>query len=612
MKKTLSVILAIIMLFSLVGCKWFKKSEEQQAKTDDPVTTAAPADTAAPDATDEPYSGDEGDPAKANEEFEALDLDIFKVCVTSGSDSYNQYIVSDPGKFGIDPSTVEKGWGELSYESHKETMDYARDVLSKLRAINRSGLSDENRHAYDMLVRVFETQLKYEDFYYYDEPLTPMNGAHSMLPLTMICISIRNLDDIETYLYLIEDMERYIGQIAQFEDEKAKQGLFMSEVALDQVIESCRSFAAKGEDSFLISYFEDVLKKGKELGLSESECQELRSRNKDLVINHVLPAFTHLADVLESHRGDCSPFTGACNRSEKAKEYFELSARDEGATMDSMDRVLELLIKMGEGTYSSLTWAVIYGGEEVMNKYGTETSFGSVENNLDWLKKFIAQYYPAMPDYKLNYINVPEDIAEDFSPAAYLTPAFDDYYDNLMLLNPTSEGSDDLFTIAHETIPGHMYQFLNARNNKSLSLSQQILEPTGYAEAWTVFTEGFIATKCFDLGINYCTMMNCESTFCNIFLPSYISIQVNSYGWTMDEVEEYLTTYGIADAADIFYEYAVTMPVYAMSYAIGYSYLYEIYHSVEPDTPEAHKAFFEKYLSYGPNYMDMMLDYMCD
>lgn len=612
-RKALCLILAALCMLSMNGCgiiKHFLDHEvhgtqkpeatvpaaTEAAETDDPVTPA-PVETNRPE-------------TQADAAFKELDLEIFRTRVTSCTDLYNQFIVNDPAKFGIDPSDVTPGWGEISYEDHVEQMNNAREMLGRLDAIGRDDLSEMNQHAFDAIHRYYETVLKYEDYYYYDEPLTPLNGMHSMLPLSMICFSVRCADDVENYMILIEDMTRLLGEIEQFEVEKAENGLFMCETALDQVIESCRKFADMGEESFLVTYFEEVLDKAREFGFSEEEIEALRERNRTAVIDNILPAYEHLADTLEAHRDDCTEFVGACDRSDKAKAFFEISALDEGATFDDMDTVTDLLLKMGNNSYNDLMKAYYYGPSDLLERYGEDITFGSVDDNIAWLKTFVEEYYPPMPEYSLKYINVPEDIADDFSPAAYLTASFDDYYDNLMLLNPTSEGSDDLLTVAHETLPGHMYQFLYARNMEGLSLAQQILEPTGYAEAWTVFTENFVAKHCYEIGKDYCTLMNSESVFCNIFMPAYISIMVNYYGWDKDDVSDFITPYGLGDAVDIFYEYAITMPTYAMSYAIGYSYLSSIFNSVAPYKDEDIRAFFEKYLSYGPTYMDIVMEYM--
>ncbi|MBO4848464.1 MAG: DUF885 domain-containing protein [Clostridia bacterium] len=607
MKKYICLILAIVFAAFTIGCReyWKKPSDDPTAQPTD-VSETTPEATEAPEPTQIP----EGYKSEADEDFELFDLMLFRDLVTSGADAYNQFIVSDPARFGIDPADVNPGWGELSYDAHIESIEYYRDMLSRMELIDYDTLSENNKHAYDAIMRWFDVQIMYEDYYYYDEPLEPVNGDHSMLPLTMICLSIRNADDVEMYLTLIEDMARYLGQIEQFEVEKAEHGLFMCETALDQVIESCRNFAANGEDSFLISYFEEIIEKAKEYGYTDDECELLRTRNRTAVLEYVLPAYSKLADTLEAHRGDCTPFVGAADRGEDAKAYFELDARYEGATMEDMDRIAELLEAMGKNCYMDMYRAIINGPDDILDRYGEDISFGSVDNNVEWLKGFIEKYYPELPDFSLKYIEVPEDIAEDFSPAAYLNPGFDDYYNNVMLINPTSENADDLLTVAHETLPGHMYQFLYTRSRENMSLSQQVLEPTGYAEAWTVFTEDFVAKHCDDIGREFCVMMNSESTFTNVFLPAYISIKVNYYGWDIDDVSDYLEDYGISSAADIFYEYAVTMPSYAMSYAIGYSYLSDIYAKAAPATEADHKEFFAEYLSYGPSFMDIMYDYM--
>ncbi|MCR5809140.1 MAG: DUF885 family protein [Clostridiales bacterium] len=619
MKKTLCLLLAFLMAFSLAACKRTPKEDDQPTEAPTQAPTASPEATEQPTEvpteiptevptevpTEAPTTPPVEEDTEADAAFRELDLQIFRDMVVSSSSTYNQYIVSDPAKFGIDPADVNPGWGEYSYESNRESMEYYRGILEELENIDYDRLNTMNRRAYDFLKNKLEYELKYEDYYYYQEPLEPMNGYHTMLPLSMICFTIRQKEDVDAYMFLIEDLERLLGQIGQFEVEKAEHGLFMCETALDQVVESCRNMAAMGEDSMLVTYFETVLEKAKELGFTDKECEKLRKQNKETVLKHVLPAYTALADTLEAHREDCTEFTGAVGRSQEAKDYFVLSALDEGATLGTMSEAVKLLESMGQGTYEEMFRAA-YSSSDVLSRYGEPISFGTVEDNVAWLEDFIKVYYPALPDYTLEYITIPEDIAEDFSPAAYLNPAFDDYYDNVMLINPTSEGAKELLTVAHETIPGHMYQFLFTRDLPGLSLTQQVMEPNGYAEAWTVFTEHFVATHCDDIGKDFCTMMNCESAFCNVYMPAYISIKVNYNGWNKDRVAAYLSGYGLDGAADIFYEYAVTMPTYAMSYAIGYSYLYDIYNNANVKTPEEHIAFFEKYLSFGPDYMDVM------
>ena len=565
--------------------------------TDDPDNTPAPTDT-----PPQPMSD-------ADEAFRQLDLELFASMVTSSSDTYNQCITSDPERFGIDPAEVEKGWGDYyTMEGHIEGIDGAREVLGLLDDIDREQLSDSNKYAYDAIRRCYEMSLMFEDYYYYDEPLTPMNGLHTALPLTMVCIAIRTQEDVETYVYLLEDMPRIIDQIKDFEAEKAKRGLFMTETALDQVVESCRDFADTGSDCFLISYFDTVADKARELGMSEDKIASFRARSDEAVLNGILPAYQRLADTLESNRSKCSVFKGAAERGTAYKEYFDLSVQQEAGTLEDIDVLIDMLEEMGDYMLTEMIIAM-YADPDALDRYGEPVSFGSVDQDMDWLAEFTKKYYPEMPEHGVEYVIIPEDIAEDFSPAAYLTPSFDDYYDNIILLNPTSDDTTQLLTLAHEGAPGHMYQFLYFRNTPGRSLTQQLIEPTGCAEGWTVFTEYFVSHNCDDIGSEYCTMMNAESVYGNIFLPAYISLQVNHNGWTVDDVEDYLSEMGMGEYADLFYEYSITMPTYAMSYAIGFAYMLELYNEQSPTTASQHKSYFEKILSYGPTYLDLLVDY---
>ena len=619
MKKTLCILIALLMVFLSVGCSVIGKLNEvdstaapTETVTDAPTSDPTAAPTEAP--TEAPTAVPTENPEAANEAFRALDLDVFRELVTSGMTEYNQYVVSDPARFGIDPADVEPGWGTVSYDEHVRSMNYYREVLSRLEEIDFEKLNDMNKRGYTAMKRAFETELLFED-YYFDEPLEPKNGLHTMLPLSMICFNVRNAEDVENYLYLVEDMARFLGEVGAFEEEKAERGLFMTATALDGVTDSCWFFAEEGEDCFLISYFdEEIIPKAKEFGYSDAQCEELMVRNREAVLNSVLPAFDELGDTLAAHRDDCSEFVGAVERGPEAYEYYKLKFRYDGATMDDIDTVADYLASLGETVYYDLMIAVYAisfspNSEELFEKLEDPITFGSVDDNLEWLGSFIEKYYPELPEYDLRYIDVPNAIANDFSPAAYLTPAFDDYYNNLMLLNPTSEDAKDLLTIAHETIPGHLFQFIYTRSTEGMCLTQQILEPTGYAEGWTKFTEYFVANNCDDLNSTITSLIDANMTYSNVFLPAYISLMVNYGGSDIDEIEDYLEEMGMAEYADIFYEYAITMPFYAVPYAVGYAYMREIYETADPMGQIGHKQFFEKYLSFGPNYMDLMLEY---
>ena len=173
MKRTLCILLALLAALSMTGCRFFNRPKPAD-NTAEPtlaptaVATEAAVTNEAPEVTETVSEAPTAEPvqieSEADKAFRELDLEIFREVVTSSSDTYNQFIVSDPGKFGIDPADVSRGWGDFTYESHVQSMDYDREILSRLNAIDRSHLNELNGYAYDALKRTFETDLLYEDY----------------------------------------------------------------------------------------------------------------------------------------------------------------------------------------------------------------------------------------------------------------------------------------------------------------------------------------------------------------------------------------------------------------------------------------------------------------
>lgn len=571
-----------------------------------PSDTPKPSESATdiPKATKEPVQHIK---TQADYDFEALDLEIFISAVTSDGLSYHQYVI-DPESFGIDEADVERGWGEFTLEADRAGYAENREILIKLNGIDREQLSGMNKLAYDNLLICLEHANKSEEYYYHKEPLTTLNGEHTTIPLMMVLYEINDAADVENYLHLLEDIPRYLGQIAQFEVEKAAKGLFMTENALDQVLASCRDFVAEGEKCFLIDHFESVMTEN-DFGLVGAEAEAYILRNRSCVIDKLLPAYDELINTLESLRGKCSKFVGASERGEEMTEYYKLGMQSRGACILDSDRIAEMLESKCGDTFERM-YQVILSDMSAWTGYDKAVTSGNASEDVSYLLELIADIYPSIPKQEISYVSVPDAIAEDFSPAAYLISAYDDPSRNVVLLNPTSQDNDMLFTLAHECFPGHLYQTQYFRALDGLSLTQQVIAPIGYTEGWAVFSELMIAGESAKYGTNSCTVKQLESILCNILIPAYVSTLVNLQGSTKAEIKEYLVQFGldVDDYVDILYEYAVDMPLYFFDYALGYMYTTLIYDAVEAKTAAEKNAFFAEYLGCGPCQFDILFD----
>lgn len=603
-KRIAALFVLIIFLLSLCSCT------RGSAPTPGPESPAAD-ETSVPSAVlpTGPAPDAESSPMKTEDDiFVEFDRRIFEEIVTADEMTFHQFVV-DAESLGIDEANVEAGWGDYTYEAYQEGIGWYRDALSELEAIDRSGLSVQNAIAYDSLQIAFSIGVDGADYYYFNEPLTPSNGDHTSLPLTLSLFEIADRDDIETYLSLLEDLPRYLEQIEQFEVEKAQNNIFMTENALDQVIASCRKYVSEGENSFLITGFNDKLN-DPQLGISDAEKSGYIERSRAAVADQLLPAYDRLASTLDSLRGSCRESTGLSSYGEPYTEYFKYMVKKNAACTDSYTVMYTLLSDCCDETYA-LIYNTILSHPDALDNYGAAMTTGGIQSDMDCIKDITERLYPPIAEQTIEYQQVPEALSDSFSPAAYMMPAFDDPARNIILLNFGDDASDQLFTLAHEGFPGHLYQTQYFRGKEGLSLSQQLLAPTGYSEGWAVFSESMVASQCSELGVGLCTLTQYDSLWSGTLMPAYVSLQVNNAGWTRDDVRELLMNFNMggdefSDYIDALYEYAVDMPYTFMPYAFGYAYTNDLYMKASQADGFEPKEYFSRYLNCGPCYYNQI------
>lgn len=76
----------------------------------------------------------------------------------------------------------------LTFEDHMRTQKKTNDFLKQLKDINRSELSRREQLVYDVLLEYYNLEGKMEDYYYYQNLLSPTAGirflsSHSFIRL---------------------------------------------------------------------------------------------------------------------------------------------------------------------------------------------------------------------------------------------------------------------------------------------------------------------------------------------------------------------------------------------------------------------------------------------
>lgn len=577
------LVLSLILSASLCSsCNTISSLKDKVAKAASPSTSAA-------------------------DELNKIDFDMFSDSVTSDTVSLH-FGVADPKALGL--TAPAPTLGDVSEEHNDDVIDKYGDYLAALKKIDYGKLDQQGQVTYDVLEYDLEEAIAFQDYYYYSSSFNSITGVQSELPLVLSEYSFDTKQDIDDYLLVLKDLYRYYGDLMEFEKTRADKGLGASDENIQKIIDSCNSFLEDKEDHFMISSFAERLDTVS--GLTAAEKKDYIKQNQKMMDDYVFPAYQLLIDGFTDLLGTGKHDGGICNVS-GGKEYYALLLKSKTSTdltvkkattliEDAIDENIDLLMNTDFDS----------DFEEAYNTYNF--SEGTIQQNLDYCKDAIKSDFPGIMDHNVTLKQVPSQLEDFFSPAAYLSCRIDDPSENLILTNTAAlaDYQNVLETIAHEGYPGHLYEAVyHAENIKSYY--QRTASFIGYSEGWAEYAAGYIMeTSEYDQKL--VKYVDAENQIFNTLMPARIDIGVNYQGWTKDDVAKFLSQYNInmQDYTDYCYNMAIEIPCYYMPYCVGHLITSDIMDNAEKEIgksaslEEIHKA----YLDIGPAPFPVIEKYM--
>ena len=610
MKRLFVLALALVMLAACFACKKNNGANATPAPTQQAqANTPKPTDVPTPEPTEEPTPEPTEVPLQQgdlDDAFRAYDDELFVWYVSSDITTLDQYC-RHPENFGIDESTVDVSLGDFTEEANNEWAAACVEWRDKLLEIDRDGLSDHLQFAYDNYLRFFEAEIESKDWFYNYEPLDMYVGLQANLPLEFGLYRFYDELDVEHYMTLLADVPRYMGQVLAFEQERAERGWFMTEEALDTVLEDLNSVIKTGRSSFLHGTFKEAMENAD--FLTDEQKTAYIKQNDDLVNNEWIEGYKILYNGLKELRPKCRKAVGAYEQGGAAYDYFCWKLKHDGNNNRSVQDAMTFLNRVIGAMYNTMYDSVIKCYDQL--EEGKVITTGSIGGDEAYLKTLMPKIVPPMPDVEVKYVEVPKELQDTFSPAAYLTPAVDDYQHNIILTNPKDKQHYDMSTLAHEGFPGHMYQFTYQYSLGTIPKFQMIIETNGYAESWSTNSELNIARVNERYGSDYAIVMMLNDRLSNAFVM-YCSLMVNGQGASKAEVKDYLNRWNMGEYAERIYDLCIMMPIYYVKYEIGFAELFDLTERCKKTLGDKFDpvAFYEEYLSWGPGAFDLLNERM--
>ena len=501
--------------------------------------------------------------------FEELTGDIFRENAAS-SILDRHYLMAEPENFNL--SKPESLYGNGDLEGLQKSSDAIAGYLDRLNAIDPGSLSSEDQLDYQILKAYLETESTCQGLELYTQPLAPTIGVQAQLPILLAEYEFYREEDIDDYFSLLEGLGAYFDQILSLEQEKASQGLMMSDDAIDRVLDSCEPYLDSSENCVLAGTFLERLDRLN--GLDSAKKEDYVRRHEELIRTAFVPAYEKLMEGLSGLKGSGKVQGGLC-RYPDGREYYRYlvysstytSCRDVTTLRKTIERRIER-------DFRELA-SIVARRQDLLDSL-PDVSFALTEPHeiLRQLMEQTALSYPApiCEDYTIRY--VPKALEPVLSPAFYLTPPIDRDGSNTIYINQGSaaSGQDHLFTtLAHEGYPGHLYQttyFLST----DPSPFRHLLSFGAYTEGWATYVEmeSYQMDESLDQDLARLLALNSSIT---LGLHAYIDIMVNDQGWDISQIHNFITSYyddPDQEFSAALYEAMVDNPSNYLEYYVGY------------------------------------------
>ncbi len=489
-----------------------------------------------------------------------------------------------PENYGINIDDVT--WGDFWVENVPDN-DFIDGVLQDLYSIDYETLEGDDRIFYDKIVYDFEEEAygaQFTAFTYIAPYLNWLTSIQCEVLFIMEVIPVTTVEEAENYILLVKDTDRYFDQILDFEEKRVEYGYADADEQYEKIAESFDNFAEMKDNCFLYDSFAE--KVGKIKGISDEDKERLIAENEAAMKEVFFPEMEECAQRMRALEGSGGEYGGICQYP-GGTEYYVFLCRAKTNSALTIEEQLEKAQKNSDivkdffsTLYSDTDWLAEY----MDHQYGSDDT----KENLDFLRETVKDDFPDIPEHDYFMMEVPEELSENMSPAAYLGYHLDNYNDNMILVNRSSVSAEFGTVCAHEGYPGHMFQSLYTRAATDHPY-MYLFDSIGYAEGWATYVQYYSYNYFAEPGKGRDVVIMEDLLNSMAFLR--MDYGVNYEGWTKEDCNAYFKDVSgmslPSSNLDKIYDIISLEPTYGVKYGMGFILTNGIIQDMKEKYPDA-------------------------
>lgn len=524
--------------------------------------------------------------------------------------------LENPENYGVDISKAPVEYGAvLSDESYEENLDELKRLRMAFDVFDRAALTEAQKDTYDNFQYMLTTaeMSSEERFKNFDFSFSTLTGVQCQIPTLITGIELREPSDVEHLITLVGTTDEFIQECLDFVDDQIQAGtLFIDQDAVVQYADQIVDGGMEG--STLKSMVENIEK----LDLDETQQEDYIRRLEEVYEQDFLPAYENISDKISKIDPE-DINQGGLGSIDDGKEFYEILFRNAVGTSKSIEDVRSMLNTIFEEHLTHAQQIVMTGDgaaayEAWMND-DMDTGYSKYEDVLTDLWDYIQEDFPEIEpvDYVIN--TLPDDLENEGIQAYYIIPALDNTRSQKIFVNSKANSMElsavSTFTLlAHEGLPGHMYQTNYTQNKADLcQWDKTVGGQTGYSEGYATYIETYVTKYLADSVNELALAIENDMTVVQNCFIALIDIGIHYDGWSLREMESFAGQMGFdASSAEELYNQIQANPAAFASYYVGYAEIETLRNKAEEALGDkfSEKEFHEALLKSGDTIFDVV------
>ncbi len=498
-----------------------------------------------------------------NKKFTKYTNELVVEMAESSYTTMHQYF-EHPESYGINTNKIKVSLGDFYTD---EETDIKEDIKD-LEKFNRSTLTKVQQSIYDELEYENALNLKLENkkFKYLTNCWSSMSGLHQNLIQTFSDFILRDEDDIQDLVTLIQDVPRYTNEVLKYTKTQSKKGLLSFDY--DSVIEDIQSTLQNKDTS---SVTEALYASIDELNLDAEKTSNYKAQVKQAMDESFFPSYQNMLDTLQSLQSKVQPLSGLAN-SKGGRKYYKLLVQSYTGSSDSMSKIKENISDEIDEIFEDYQTLYYTHPDAVEDAENLTTNYTDINQILVDLQNNYSSVFPKVDTMEYNLEALPDDRCVSGVVAYFNLPAVDFSQKYQIRYNQRDYGNDpssiSLYqTLAHEGIAGHMYQSQYNKEHFKYPI-QYFLGYLGFTEGWATYVEKQ-SLQFLNLDKNVAEFYQLNSEISNMY-ALLMDISIHYDGLSLNEFKN---TYGdlfASDSLESIYNQLADNPGVFMSYYYGY------------------------------------------